>query len=310
MMKDATVVYSETMIRLADRNDDIVLVEADLMRASGSEPFFMKYPDRLYNVGIAEQNLLGFASGLAAVGRIPFASAIASFLSQRACDQAVISVAYNKFNVKMIGLMPGITSEKNGGTHISILDLAVMRGIPNLMVVDPGDSIEYEKVLEYAAENEGPMYIRANRGQIKSFHGENYIFEPGKGLFLGNGRDVGLITTGLATEQGIIASEAAAKSNIGVCHLHLPCLKPLDTAAIAKCMENTVVVITAENHSVIGGLGSAVAETASDLCPGKVIRLGFQDHFGETATRDYMMRKYGFDAEGILSQIIKCASGK
>ncbi len=310
MIRDATTVYAETMMRLAEELDNIVLVEADLMKASGSEPFRNKFPGRVYNIGIAEQNLLGFAAGLAAVGKIPFASAIASFLSQRACDQAVISVAYNKYNVKMIGLMPGVTSEKNGGTHISVIDLAIMRSIPGIMVIDPGDHIEYGKALEFAARHEGPVYIRANRGKIRPFHDENYVFEPGKGQFLRRGSDVGLITTGLTTEQGIVAARQAEQAGIGVAHLHLPTLKPLDAPAIASCMEMTGVVITAENHSVIGGLGGAVTESLAATRPGKVVRLGFQDHFGETATRDYMAHKYGFDAEAILVQIKACAASK
>ena len=301
--RDTNETYGKTLLRLAEKYPELVVLEADLGKASGSVPFKEKYPERYYNFGVAEQNMVGFASGMAAVGKIPFASTFASFMSQRALDQVVNSVGYNNENVKLIGTYAGITSEKNGGTHISVLDIAAMRAIPRMLVFDPGDALEYEKILEFAAGHEGPVYIRANKGKFPVFHSSDYTFTFNKAEILSSGSDVALITTGLTTYQGILAVERLKKDGISVLHLHMPTIKPIDKAAIQMAMEKTGWIVTAENHSVINGLGMAVCAVTSETVPGKVTRLGFQDHFGETATLDYMMHKYGIDSDGMVEVI-------
>lgn len=299
---DTNKTYGETLVALAGRFPELVVVEADLMKASGSMPFKQSYPERFFNVGIAEQNLIGFSAGLASTGKIPFASTFACFASQRACDQAVNSVAYNRFNVKIIGTYAGLTSEKNGGTHISVADLAIFRAIPDFVVIDPGDAVEFAGALEYAAGYDGPVYIRSNKGQFPVFHEKPSSFVPGKAQVLREGADVGLITTGIATNEGIRACALLEEEGIFVRHIHMPCIKPLDEAAILECAEKTQAIVTAENHSVIGGLGSAVTDVLGKYGLGRRVKmLGLQDCFGETATLKYMMHKHGIDTEGIAA---------
>lgn len=302
-LRDTNETYGKTLLDLATKYPQIVVLESDLGKASGSEVFLNSYPDRYYNFGVAEQNMVGFASGLAAVGKIPFASTFACFLSQRSCDQVVNSVAYNKQNVKLIGTYAGLTSEKNGGTHISVADIAIIRAIPHMAIMDAGDAVELEQILEFAAGYKGPVYIRTNKGKFPVFHDSRYKYEFNKAEILSKGTDVGLITTGLTTFQGIEAVKKLNKDGISVYHLHMPTIKPIDKDAIAECMRETGWIVTAENHSVIGGLGMAVAAVSTETIPGKVTRLGLGDCFGETATLEYMMGKHGIDKTGIAKAI-------
>lgn len=303
--RDMNATYGGTLVELGAVHSDLVVVEADLMKASGSAPFKDAYPERMFNVGIAEQDALSFSAGLAAMGKKPFVSGFACFVAQRACDQAVNSIAYNDYDVKVVGTYAGLTSEKNGGTHISVCDLSIYRSIPRFVVADPGDPVEYAAVLRYAASHKGPMYIRANKGAFPIFLPDDYVFSPGKAIVLNEGNDVGLISCGITTVEGIKAARALKEKGIGVRHVHMPCLKPIDAEAIAETAARTKFLVTVENHSVIGGLGSAVAEVLAELCPSILVRLGMQDHFGETAKLAYMMRRYGIDAEAIVNAAVE-----
>lgn len=304
-IRDTNATYGETITALAAEYPQLVAVEADLMKAAGSAPFKEAYPERMFNVGIAEQDALSFSAGLSEMGKIPFVTGFACFVAQRACDQAVNSIAYNKFNVKVIGTYACLTSEKNGGTHISVDDISIYRSIPRFEVYDPGDANEFAAILRYAAEHEGPIYIRSNKGKFPTFTPEGREFRPGKGETLHEGSDVGLITTGLTTAEGIRACDALEECGIQVEHLHLPSIKPIDREAIAKLAAKTGRVVTVENHSIYGGLGSAVAEVICEEQPARLVRLGLQDHFGETAKLRYMMHKYGIDDESIVETIKK-----
>lgn len=307
--KDTNQTYGATITALAAEYPQVAAVEADLMKASGSAPFKEAYPDRMFNVGIAEQDALGFSAGLAAMGKIPFVTGFACFMAQRACDQAQNSIAYNKFNVKVIGTYAGLTSEKNGGTHISIDDLAIYRNMPYFEVYDPGDANEFAAILQYAAAHDGPVYIRSNKGKFPTFTPEGRAFEPGKGQLLAEGGAATLITTGITTVEGIRAVEALREENIFVDHIHMPSIKPLDREIIAASVRKTGRVVTVENHTVNGGLGSAVAETLCEEQPAFLRRLGFQDHFGETAKLDYMMHKYRIDACAIIETVRNIVKG-
>lgn len=306
VMRDTNQIYGETLVELGKNNKNLVVIEADLMKASGSVVFKEAYPERHYDVGIAEQNLIGFAAGMSATGKIPFASTFACFAAQRGCDQVINSVAYNNFNVKIVGTSAGLTSEKNGGTHISISDLAIFQAIPRFQVFDPGDAEEFAQIIRYAAEHVGPVYIRSNKGQYPVFHKEGFRFEPGKAELLQPGEKIGLITTGITTEAGIQACEALRSEGIQVYHLHMSSIKPIDRQAVLECAKHVKTIVTAENHSVIGGLGAAVAEVVTtEGTPVSMARLGLQDCFGETATLDYLMHKHGIDADGIAQAIRK-----
>lgn len=307
--RDTNQTYGAAITALAAEYPQLAAVEADLMKASGSAPFKDAYPERMFNVGIAEQDALGFSAGLAAMGKIPFVTGFACFMAQRACDQAQNSIAYNKFNVKVIGTYAGLTSEKNGGTHISIDDLAIYRNMPYFEVYDPGDANEFESILRYAAAHDGPVYIRSNKGKFPTFTPRGREFVPGRGQLLSEGGAVTLITTGITTAEGIRAAETLRSENILIDHIHMPCIKPLDRKIIAESARKTGRVVTVENHTVNGGLGSAVAEVLCEEQPARLCRLGFQDHFGETAKLDYMMHKYRIDACAIVETVRNIVKG-
>ena len=301
--KDVKTTYGETLTALGGEYPQLVAVEADLMKASGTVPFKEAYPDRMINVGIAEQDALSFSAGLASMGKIPIASGFACFMAQRACDQAQNSIAYNNFNVKVVGTYPGLTSEKNGGTHISIDDVAIYRNMPRFEVYDPGDANEFAAVMRYAVAHEGPVYIRCNKGAYPTFYPEGKEFVPGKADVLNEGTDVALITTGITTVEGINATAELEKMGISVHHVLMPSIKPIDREAIVEAAKRTKVVVTVENHTINGGLGSAVAEVLCEDYPARLVRLGLQDHFGETAKLRYMMHKYGIDDESIVAKV-------
>ena len=301
--KDTNSTYGTVLVELGEQYPQLVAVEADLMKAAGIAPFKEAFPQRMYNVGVAEQDALGFATGMAAMGKIPFVSGFACFIAQRACDQAVNSIAYNKYNVKVIGTYAGLTSEKNGGTHISVDDLSIYRGIPRFTVIDPGDANELRGALRWAAATEGPVYIRSNKGKHPTFLPEDTVFVPGKAVVLSEGEDVGLITCGITTAEGIRAVQALEQRGIHVRHVHMGSIKPIDREEIVRTAQKTNYIVTVENHSIIGGLGSAVAEVLCEEQPTRLIRLGLQDHFGETAKLAYMMHKYRIDTDAIVETI-------
>lgn len=296
---------SDAILELGRQDDRICFLEADLMRATGSDPFAQEFPNRHFQVGIAEQDMMGTAAGLAAMGKIPFAATFASFISQRSCDQAVNAVAYNSFNVKIIGTYCGLSSEKNGGTHIGVEDIAIYRGMPGVTVMCPGDCVEMKQAFFAAAKHEGPVYMRIPRGPMQTYNAADYQFEIGKAVTLRDGNDIAVITTGITTAEGIKAANELEKQGIGVMHIHMPTIKPIDKQAIIQAAEKTGKIITVENHSVIGGLGSAVTEVVCEHASAKVVRLGMQDTFGETATLGYLMEKYGIDAEAIVGAVKK-----
>jgi transketolase len=254
-------------------------------------------------VGIAEQNLVGVAAGLAAMGKIPFASAFAGFISQRACDQDVNAVCYNNLGVKLVGTYGGLTQEKNGGMHIGVEDLAIFRCMPNMTVVVPCDCVELQSAMEAIARHAGPVYLRIARGPLKTVMSEGYRFEIGKAVVLGDGTDVTLITTGITTWEGKVARETLAARGVRARHIHMPTVKPIDRAEVVRAARETGAIVTVENHSCLGGLGSAVTEIACDECPVPVTRVGIEDRFGQTATLDWLLREYGITSEHVVKAV-------
>jgi len=295
--------YGQTLLRLGQENPRVVALEADLMKASGSTVFKNAFPERHFQVGIAEQNMVSIAAGMAAMGLIPFASTFACFLSQRACDQVINSVAYNKFNVKLCGSYAGLTSEKNGGTHISVEDLAIFRAMPNMVVLVPGDCVELSQAMEAAAAYDGPVYIRIARGNLTTIFSRDDAFTIGKARLLAEGSDVALVTTGITTWQGMKASQTLREKGIDVRHIHMPTIKPIDRDIIVRAADETGCIVTVENHSRIGGLGSAVAEVVCEECPVTVHRMGIDDMFGKTANLDYLMDFFGISAPHIVERV-------
>lgn len=300
---DVRVAYGETLVRLGHKDRRIVAIEADLMKASGSAPFRDAFPERHFNVGVAEQNLVGIAAGFAAMGKIPFASAFAVFLSQRACDQDVNAVAFNNLNVKLVGTYAGLTQEKNGGMHIGVEDMAVFRSMPNMTVIVPCDCAELASAVEAIARYQGPVFLRIARGPLKTILPADHQFIIGKAVVLQEGTDVSLITTGITTWEGKTACDKLRARGASVRHIHMPTIKPIDRAEIARAARETGAIVTAENHSRLGGLGSAVTEVVCDECPVPVTRLGMDNRFGQTADLDWLIKEYGISSDHIVSAV-------
>lgn len=296
-------VYGQVLVEMGEKNERIVVVEADMMKASGSRPFANRFPERHYEVGVAEQNLIGVAAGLASCGFIPFASSFANFISKRCCDQVSISVAYNKFNVKICGSYAGLTTAKNGGTHISVEDIAIYRCMPNMVVIVPGDTVELAQAMHVMADYEGPVYLRMARGPMPRIFGEDYIFVLGKGYLLQDGDDATIISTGIMTYESIRAIPKLKEKGINVRHIHLPTIKPLDEDLILKAAKETKAIVTVENHSILGGLGGAVAELLSENFPVLLKRVGIRDKFGETATLEWLLENNRMSAPFIVGAV-------
>ena len=301
--------YAETLIELGERDRRVVVLEADLMKASGSEPFKGRFPERHFNLGIAEQNLLGVAAGFAAMGKIPFASTFACFASQRACDQAN-AVSYNRFNVKIVGSYAGLSSGKNGGTHISVEDMAIFRAMPNMTILDPGDCCELADAIRAAWAHEGPVYVRMAKGPMPRIFPCDHKCEIGKSVVLQEGGDIALITTGIATWEGMSACKELGRRGIRVLHIHMPSIKPIDSNSIVAAAKKAGGIVTVENHSRIGGLGSAVAEVVCEKYPVPVTRLGLDDCFGETGDLTYLMDRFGISSPHIVGAVETCLSEK
>lgn len=300
MAESVLETFGKTLVELGEKNEDIVVLEADLMKCSGSEPFMKRFPERHFQIGIQEQNMIAIAAGLALSGKIPFASTFANFASKRALDQVSISVAYNKANVKICGDYAGFTSARNGGTHIAVQDIAIFRSMPNMTVIAPADPIELKKAMEAVVEYYGPVYLRKAKDPMIHVHDGNYEFEIGKADVLRYGHDVALISTGVMTGYALKAADELAKEGIESKVVNMSTIKPLDIEEVFKSAEETKAIVTVENHSILGGLGSAVAEILSEYNPTIMKRVGIRDKFGETATFDWLRKRNSMDVSHIV----------
>lgn len=299
-LKQCGVTYGTVLTELGKTNPDIFVLEADLMKASGTRLFMEAFPDRHINVGVAEQNLVGMAAGLAAMGRIPFACTMANFISQRACDQVTISVALNKFNVKLVGCYSGLSQEKNGATHISIMDVAIMRCLPNMKVIVPSDHRELADVLVFASEDTGPLYLRMPRLLPEKLFNSSYKFSFSKGYQINTGSDLTIISNGISSSVAVQALDELKKEGIDASLIHLPVIKPVDSNLILKAAAETGAIITIEDHSVYGGLGGLVSEIVSKNRSAIVARIGLNDMFGLTANLDFQLNYFGISVENIV----------
>ena len=293
-------VYAMTLAELADENPNILVLEADLSKASGTTPAFLKaHPGRLINAGVAEADMIGIAAGLAVEGKIPFCASFTPFATRRVYDQVTISVAYANTNVKIVGTAPGITTGANGGTHMCFADLAIMRVMPNIVVLSPCDCYELRACLQWMAAYQGPVYMQMIRMKQPQVFDASYRFELGKAVRLREGADVTLLSTGYMTPFALQAANALAAEGIGVDLLHCPTIKPFDEEALIASARRTRGVVTVENQSTLGGLGGAVCEILAEQHPARVKRLGIPDRFGEIATEEYLFNKHGFGMEHI-----------
>lgn len=298
-------VLGKTLTELGKKNPNIVILDADFLTSSKIGEFQNCFPDRFIQVGISEQNMIGIAAGLSTIGFIPFASTVAAFCSRRAYDQIIISVALSNLNVKILGIYAGLFVGKNGASHQSLEDISIMRTIPNMSVVQPADYIETEQVLKFAADYQGPMYIRIGRDPVPSFLPLDYKFNLGKSVTLKDGKDITLITYGDLVEETMKTSSILLERGINTRVINMSSIKPIDEEAIIKAAEETNKIVTIDNHNIIGGLGSAVAEVVSEKIPVKIKRIGVRDCFGKSGSNEEMKKKFGLRAIDIAEKVIQ-----
>lgn len=294
--------FGQTLVKLGERDKDIVVLDADLACSTQSKLFGDKFPDRFFNCGIAEQNMTATAAGLASAGKKPFISSFAMFATGRNYDQIRNAICYPNFNVKIIGTHCGITVGEDGASHQALEDISLMRSLPNMCVISPADCTECEQVISYAAQHNGPMYIRISRSNLPTIFDENYKFNIKKAVIVKTGNDMTVCTHGETLADVILAAEALEAQGISVEVIHIPVIKPLDTATILDSLKKTGLAAVVENHSIIGGLGSAICEMTADKYPTKVYRIGINDEFGQSGSANDLLKFYGLDSDSLAEK--------
>lgn len=296
--------YGKALAVLANTNENVVVLDADLSKSTKTADFKVVAPERFFNMGIAEGNMMGVAAGLSTCGKIPFVSTFAMFAAGRAFEQIRNSICYPKLNVKVCATHAGLTVGEDGASHQAIEDISLMRSVPNMVVINPADDIETEAAIKAVAEMEGPCYVRLGRMAVSRVNDEtNYNFVIGKGITLAEGNDVAIIATGIMVEAALEAKEELAKEGINARVINIHTIKPIDEELIIKAAKETGVIVTAEEHSIIGGLGSAVAEVVSEKCPVPVLRVGVKDTFGESGKPNELLEKYGLTSNNIVNKV-------
>ena len=295
--------YGKALVKLGQINEQVVVLDADLSKSTKTNDFYKAYPDRFFNMGIAEQNLIGAACGLATAGKIPFASSFAMFATGRAFEIIRNSVAYPKLNVKVCATHAGITVGEDGASHESIEDIAIMRSVPNMTVLVPADGVEAEQMILEAARVYGPMYVRLGRSAVPTIFDENYKFEIGKGVVVREGNDATIIACGIMVYEAIKASEELALEGINTRVINMSTIKPIDKELIINAARETKAIVTAEEHSIIGGLGSAVSEVVGEECPVIVKKVGVKDVFGQSGNPKELLKYYGLTAADIVKSV-------
>jgi len=302
--------YGKALVKLGQINEQVVVLDADLSKSTKTNEFYKVYPNRFFNMGIAEQNLIGAACGFATAGKIPFASSFAMFATGRAFEIIRNSVAYPKLNVKICATHAGLTVGEDGASHESIEDMAIMRAIPNMTVLVPADGVEAEQMILEAARVYGPMYVRLGRSAVPTIFDENYKFEIGKGTVVRQGNDATIIACGIMVYEAIKAAEELALEGINARVINMSTIKPIDKELIITAAKETKAIVTAEEHSIIGGLGSAVCEVVSEECPVVVKKVGVKDSFGESGTPAELLKKYGLTANDIVKAVKEAINKK
>ena len=303
--KSIRKVFGETLANLGEKYNNIVVLDADLACSTQTKIFADRFPDRFFDCGIAEQNMTATAAGLAAAGKIPFIASFAMFVTGRNYDQIRNAICYSNFNVKIIGTHCGITVGEDGASHQALEDISLMRGIPNMTVISPADSKECEEAIKYAATHNGPMYIRISRSNVPNIFDDNYEFNINKSTVVETGKDLSIFTHGEMLAEALIAADNLKADGIFAEVINVPVIKPLDKDTIINSASKTKFSVVIENHSVIGGLGSAVCETLSQYHPTKVYRIGIEDEFGQSGKADDLLKYYGLDSESLTDKIRK-----
>ena len=296
--------FGKTLVELGKEHDNLVVLDADLAEATKTAMFRKEFPERHIDCGIAEQNMMGIAAGIAATGKVPFASSFAMFAAGRAFEQVRNSIAYPHLNVKIGATHAGISVGEDGATHQCNEDIALMRSIPGMVVINPADDVEARAAVRAAYEHVGPVYLRFGRLAVPVFNDEEtYEFQLGKGIVLREGTDVTLFATGLEVNESLIAADLLEKEGISAQVVNIHTIKPIDEELIVECAKKTGKVVTVEEHSVIGGVGSAVCDVLSENYPTKVLKIGVNDVFGESGPAVELIKKYGLDGASIAEKV-------
>lgn len=303
--------YGEALAELGDEYDNLYVFDADLAAATKTSIFKKKFPDRFFDCGIAEANMMGVAAGMAAAGKIPFASTFAMFAAGRAYEIVRNSIGYPHLNVKIGATHAGISVGEDGATHQCNEDIALMRTIPGMTIINPADDIEAKAAVKAAVEFNGPVYMRFGRLAVPVFNDpETYKFEIGKGIKLRDGKDVAIIATGLMVNESIEAAKILAPKGVDATVINIHTIKPIDKDIIIEAAKNTGLVLTVEEHSVIGGLGSAVSDVLSENYPTKVIKIGVNDVYGHSGPAVDLLKEFGLSSENIVKTAIEAVNSK
>jgi transketolase len=293
--------YCETLIDLAAGNNKIVVLDCDLSNSVGTKDFYARYPERAFNCGIMEANAVGVSAGLSLKGFVPFLHSFAVFSSRRMCDHIFQSCAYAGLNVKIIGCDAGISAEKNGGTHMAFEDFGVLRSIPALTLVEPTDPVMLKAILPQLTAHHGVIYMRTPRKNVIGIYEADSEFTLGKAALLAEGTDVSIIAGGMMVSEALAAAGMLAQQGISARVLDLFTVKPVDAESVRECAEKTGAIVTAENHNIVGGIGSAVAEALVETCPVPMERVGVKDTFGDVGDVQFLREKYGLRAKDIAA---------
>ena len=295
--------FGKTLAEIGELNEKIIVMDADLACSTQTKIFADKFPDRFFDCGIAEQNMLATAAGLASEGKIPFVASFAVFITGRTYDQIRNGICYPNFNVKIVGTHGGVTVGEDGATHQALEDISLMRGLPHMTIIVPADCKECQEAIKYAALHEGPTYIRIPRSNVPDIFDENYSFNIHKAVVVEEGTDVSVFTNGETLAEVLLAAEELKKDNISLEVINVPVVKPLDFQTVIESVKKTKLAITVENHSIIGGLGSAICETLADKLPSKVYRFGIHDEFGQSGKAEELIEYYGLDSKTLAKRI-------
>ena len=294
--------FAHQLVKIGERHANMVVVDADLSRVCETHLFAARFPERYFNIGVAEANMIGISAGLALSGKTVFCGTFGGFIALRAADQVSVGVAYMHTNVKLCGFEAALISGSNGATHQCVQDLAIMRSMPNLRVYDPVDATDLCAIMDYEAEHSGPAYLRGIRKSAPVLiDAQQYHFEPGKSFQMRDGSDVTLIASGPMLIRALEAADHLSSEKISARVISMSCLKPIDSQAIIRAAQETGCLVTAENHSIIGGLGGAVAEVLSENRPVPLVRVGIKDQFGEVGKEEYLAQKFEIGTEHIVA---------
>lgn len=303
--------YGKALAKLGKENKNIVVLDADLSKSTKTADFKAVNGDRFFNMGIAEGNMMSVAAGLASCGKVVFASTFAMFAAGRAFEQIRNSIGYPHLNVKVCATHAGITVGEDGASHQSVEDIALMRSIPGMVVLSPSDDIETEAAIKAVVEYNGPCYVRLGRMGVNTINNfEGYKFEIGKAVTLKEGKDVTIAATGIMVDIAVEAAEKLAGEGINAKILNIHTIKPMDSDALINSIMETGAIVTVEEHSIIGGLGSAVAEVISENCPAPVVKVGIKDTFGESGKPDELLKKYNLTSDHVVAAVKKAISLK